>query len=159
MDAIDFLTEHHRHIEDLFDKLEVVDKEDDKADQFSHLARALALHDLVEQQHFYPLLREKNLGALADEGMKAHEQLESSVTELLDLDVGDEQFDNKLEALRTLVESHLNSEEGVMFPQLKNVTDADTLEALADEMRATVEDLPDSTARELVAPDTVPPAP
>jgi hemerythrin superfamily protein len=159
MDAIEYLTEHHRHIEDLFDKLDVVDDEDDKAEGFAHLARALALHDLIEQQHFYPLLKEKNLTALADEGMQAHEKLEQCVAELIDLDIGDEQFDSKLEQLRQLVGGHLRSEESVMFVQLKQVVDGDTLEALADEMQATVEALPDSNARELVAPDTVPPAP
>ncbi len=158
MDAIDFLTEHHRHIEDLFDKLDVIDTEDDRMEGFSHLARALALHDVLEQQHFYPLLREKNLESLANEGLRDHEQLERSVTELLNLEPDDDQFDPKLAALRTLVETHVRSEEGVMFPKLEKVVDADTLEALGDEMRATVEDLPDSTARELVAPDTVPPA-
>ncbi len=159
MNAIEFLTEHHRHIQDLFDKLDVVDTEDGKAEVFAHLARAIALHDVIEQQHFYPLLKEKSLVAQADDALKAHEQVDERVTELLDLDPGDEQFDGRVEELRRLLDAHLRTEESELFPQLAKLVDGDTLEELGDEMRATVEDLPDSSARELIAPDTVSPPP
>jgi hemerythrin superfamily protein len=159
MDAIEMLTEQHRHIEDLFDRLDVVDIEETRADLFRHLARALAMHGTVEREHFYPIFKKDKFKALADDSVERHDEADKRLAELLGMRPTGREFDRKLDELWDLVDAHFRKEESVLFPKMRELLDADALDALGDEIEATLDDLPDREPRELVAPDSVPPFP
>jgi hemerythrin superfamily protein len=159
MDAIEMLTEQHRHIEDLFDRLDVVDIEETRADLFRHLARALAMHGTVEREHFYPIFKGQKVQAQADASVEKHDEADKRTAELLGMRPTGKEFDRKLDELWELVDAHFRREESVLFPKAREILDADALEALGDEIEATLDDMPDRDPRALVAPDSVPPFP
>lgn len=155
MDAIELLTKDHRDVEDLFDRLSVMDDPDQKRDVFESLAQALAVHSLIERQHFYPAVKEKNTEALLRTFLEEHEAVETLLAKLLELDPDDEQFDQKLEVLQKDVEAHISEEEGRLFPAVRRMMTAEMLDDLGSDMLATREASSEIEPREAVNPEGV----
>jgi hemerythrin superfamily protein len=153
MDAIGLLTEEHRDAEDLFERLELTDQEDVRAELLTQLARSLALHALIEEQHFYPAARGLGSRATVDQALEHHLGVKELLTQLLELDPGDESFLDKLEELREAVEQHVAEEELEVFPRVRRALDPETLRELGEQMSASREAASEIDPTEVVAPD------
>lgn len=153
MDAIDLLTQDHRSIEDLFDRIDVTDRPDEKEDLLEELAHALTLHTVLEEQHLYPAARARGEEEAVRAYFEDHARVKQRLARLLDLDGDDEEFDDEVRALYRVVEQHVAEEERELFPHLRRAFNADDLAELAGELRATRAALTEMEPREFVSTD------
>jgi hemerythrin superfamily protein len=141
MDAIEMLEEQHREVEDLFEELEQAEASDEKQELFEEIADQLTVHALIEERHFYPAVKEKRTEDILLEALEEHLSVKRLLADLLKLSPDDEQFDAKIKVLQEQVEHHVEAEEGDLFPKARKVLDQEMLEAIAQEMTATQEQL------------------
>lgn len=119
MDAITLLKNDHRAMEKLFNEIE---KGNGNREQlFRELKNALDVHADIEEQLFYPAVRD---------AQPTHEKVVESVEEhkqvkivLMDLDKADKSTEHWLAGLKVLMEDvqhHVGEEENDLFPKVKD---------------------------------------
>jgi hemerythrin superfamily protein len=113
MNVIDLLKKDHQQVQQLFSEFMSAEDEDfaRREDLFQQIDRALLAHSDAEEQIFYPSL-EKLAPELVNEALCEHQAVKQLLLEMLDLEVDDEEFDNKMNTLIQDVESHVEEEEG-----------------------------------------------
>lgn len=146
-DAIGMLTEDHREVEELFKKYEALgeranDKKKKIADQ---ICMALTLHSTIEEEIFYPAVREagNETEDLVDEAVVEHASAKELIAQLQEMDPKDELYDAKVKVLSEQIEHHVKEEEKEMFPKAKKakldlVGLGDEMAMRKDEIAATV---------------------
>lgn len=139
MNAIDILTQQHRDVEALIERC--LDAEsDEKSDLVAQIADQLAVHTAIEERHFYPAAKSDETEELLQESLVEHLGVKRLLADLLDEDDG-EKIDAQLEVLKEQLEHHISEEERQLFPKAKMMFDDDQLEAIGQEMTATMADL------------------
>lgn len=156
MDAIDLLTQDHRALDDLFDRIGRTDLPDEKEALIEEIAQALAVHSILEEQHFYPAVRGEGSAKLVRSLVDDHDLIKRKLSRLLELDGDDEAFDDEVLLLQREVETHVAEEERELFPLVRRTFSVDDLEELADRMRATRESNSELEPREYVAAELSP---
>jgi hemerythrin superfamily protein len=141
MSAIDMLESQHREVEDLFEQLTDAETPDEKREIFETLADSLAVHATIEERDFYPAVKAQRTEDVLLESLEEHLGIKRALADLLGLAADDETFDAKVKVLEELVEHHVEEEEKDLFPKVRKLFDAATLDALEHEMTATEEDL------------------
>jgi hypothetical protein len=113
MNAIDLLKKDHQQVNQLFSEFMSVEDEDfaRREDVFQDIDWALLAHSDAEEQIFYPLV-EKYAPDLVKEALSEHHIVQQLLLQMLDLEVDDEEFDNKMNTLMQYVENHVREEEG-----------------------------------------------
>ena len=140
MNAIDMLDQQHNAVERLFEEVDEA-KGDEKQALFDELADSLAVHTMIEEKHFYPALEAEDTEDLLARSRQEHLEMKRALAELLTLEAEDERFDAKLSVLREEVERHVEEERNETFPQAERLLDDDQLDALGQEMLATMAEL------------------
>lgn len=156
MDAIDLLTQDHRALDDLFDRISRTDLPGEKEEILEEIAQALAVHTILEEQHFYPAVRGEGSEKMVRSFVDDHDLIKRKLSRLLDLDGDDEAFDDEVQLLQREVETHVAEEERELFPHVRRTFSVDDLEELADQMRATKESNSELEPREYVASELSP---
>jgi hemerythrin superfamily protein len=137
-DALSLLEAQHRAVEDVFEQLQ---ERSDGADA-SALVRDLAIllvgHAAIEEQHFYPSVRNADTEQLVSESLHDHNEVKKVLLQLLDTDASNEEFGAMLEDLEGLVESHVGEEEDELFPRVRELLSAEERRGLAQQMVATL---------------------
>lgn len=143
MDAIELLTEQHRETEALFERFSGTSD----SDQLLEIARTatmqLRLHTTIEEEIFYPALREASEELEADvlEDLEEHHAVELLLDELEGLEPSDERFVPKFTVLAELVTHHVEEEEQEQFPQVRQELGEEKLRELGEQMDARYEEL------------------
>lgn len=159
MDAIEMLTGQHREVDELFEQIEGSQAADDKWSLFEDLADKLAVHAAIEEKHFYPAVKARRTEDILLESLEEHLGIKRVLADVLALDGPDETFDAKIKVLKEQVEHHVKEEETDLFPKVKKLLDRETLEAIAQEMTATQEELMEQgDPREAIPQETQRPA-
>jgi hemerythrin superfamily protein len=154
MDAIELLEEQHREVDDLFEEIEEAEASE-KREIFDEIADQLAIHATIEEKHFYPACRDAKTEDILREALEEHLSVKRLIADLMAMDPGDEQFDAKVTALKEQVQHHVEEERKDLFPKARKLLDKEMLEALAQEMTATQENLmEDGEPRERVKDET-----
>jgi hemerythrin-like domain-containing protein len=157
MNAIDILTQQHRDVEALIEQcLEAEGNE--KRDLVAQIADHLAVHAAIEERHFYPSVKFEETEEILQESLVEHLGVKRLLADLLDED-DEEKIDAQLEVLKEQLEHHVNEEEKELFPKVKRNFDAEMLEALGQEMTATMADLFDEGAPRRHIPEETEEAP
>jgi hemerythrin-like domain-containing protein len=139
MDAIDILTQQHRDVEALIEQcLEAEDTE--KGDLIAQIADQLAVHTAIEERHFYSAAKSDVTEELLQESVVEHLGIKRLLADLLD-ETDLDKMDAQLEVLKEQLEHHITQEERNLFPKAKAMFDDDQLEAIGQEMTATMADL------------------
>jgi hemerythrin-like domain-containing protein len=131
MNAIELLESQHREVEALFEKLEKGKAGRPKL--LTQLANSLAAHMAIEQDIFYPAVKEVD-SDLVNESYEEHSLAEVALKRLLATEPDDEAFDARVTALKELIEHHVEEEEQELFPSVEKVLEAKTLEKLGSVM-------------------------
>ena len=140
MNAIEFLKQQHREVEQLFAKLEKTHDSSARAPIFRELASKLVGHDGIEREIFYPACEEQmGLTDELGEALVEHGIIEFSLYEC-DQALKEDDFKFKLTVLKELVMHHVKEEEQEFFPQVEKALDAEELEGLAEELEDAFED-------------------
>lgn len=140
-DAIELLEADHREVEALFAQVEGGGTGTDLVGQ---IVRSLAVHDAIERQYLYPLVRDKvpiNGDRLAQVALEEHSELSLLLLEIehkLDEGAtGEGATGRALELLgqaMAAVRAHVREEEQAIFPQLRLVSTPQDLNELAEKL-------------------------
>jgi iron-sulfur cluster repair protein YtfE (RIC family) len=136
MDAIELLKDDHDKVDRLFQKVKATEEGEHKA-LFEKIKEELDAHTHIEETIFYPKLKEEEeLEDIVLEGIEEHRQAKMFLRELANLTEDSEKFEPKLKVLMEDITHHVQEEEGEMFPKVRKVFDAATLQELGKQMAA-----------------------
>jgi len=143
VNAIDLLKSDHDEVEKLFDEYD--DRKEDadaqtKQDLADAICKALEVHAQLEEELFYPALRNADgMEDLLDEAVIEHQSLKHLIAQLESSTPDDMLYDAKVKVLSEYVKHHVREEEGEIFPKARS-SDVD-LDALGRKMIARKEEL------------------
>jgi len=146
-DACDLLDADHRAVKKLFKEYEelansrgrtVARRKMDCARQICH---ELTVHAQIEEEIFYPALREvlKDTDTVAEAEVE-HQSAKDLIAQIEAMDEADEMFDAKVKVLGEYVDHHVKEERSEMFPKARSARKLD-LVAMRDELMARKEEL------------------
>jgi hemerythrin superfamily protein len=137
-DAIVLLKNDHKEVEKLFKQFEKLgdNATATKRKVVDQIIEALSVHAAIEEQHFYPTVREKKADIEDDvlEALEEHHVVKWTLSELKDMDPKHERFDAKVTVLIEMVRHHVEEEEGEMFPAVREVMGRKALQELGEVM-------------------------
>jgi hemerythrin-like domain-containing protein len=137
MNALDLLKEDHDRIKPLLSELKETTERAEKTrgELFSRLKAELTVHEIIEEEIFYPSLKEHPKATeIVLEGYEEHDVVSRLMGELDGMDPTDERFGPKAKVMAENIEHHIQEEEGEMFTHARKVFDADELDALGERM-------------------------
>ncbi len=116
------LREDHKTVKNLFRQIDAAEDENEKYRIFEEVASELKVHSKMEEEIFYPAVREYTEGSdLIAEAVEEHHAVDVLIEEIEKLGESDEDiFDAKVELLREDVERHIEEEEDRIFPAIEN---------------------------------------
>ena len=121
--AIELLESDHRKVEALFKRYEEAKEESEEAKQdvAEQVCDELTVHAQVEEDIFYPWLRE-NLSEedmeMVEEAEVEHATAKDLIGQIEDAASPDETYDAKVKVLSEYIKHHVKEEEEEMFPKL-----------------------------------------
>lgn len=145
MDALKLLQEQHREVEQFFKSYLELEEGDSRGRKmlFLQIADSLAAHATIEEEHFYPAIKNKakDTEPLVLESLEEHLGVKRVLSDLLDMQPTDRTFDAKIRTLKELVEHHVGEEETEMFPKIRKLFQAEELERIGEAMESTMAEL------------------
>jgi len=130
------LTADHRKVEKLFQQYERQKDGDDEArrELRERICNELTVHAQIEEELFYPWLRE-NLddSEPVEEALVEHQSAKALIAQLQVAGVG-ETTDAKVKVLSEYIRHHVNEEENEIFPQVRD--EQEELDELGQELMA-----------------------
>ncbi|MFW7342664.1 hemerythrin domain-containing protein [Pollutimonas sp. H1-120] len=145
--ALSLLLDDHRKVKKIFKDFE---KEKDVAARQRMVEEActeLTVHTKIEEEKFYPYLRDQDpqaFGELLNEALVEHASAKELITQLQGMDPEDDLYDAKFTVLGEYVNHHVTEEEGELFPKV--ISKKIDLKDLAQEMESLKQDLVPSAA-------------
>jgi hypothetical protein len=136
MKATDLLKRQHKDVKSLFKKLESTDNPRMRRQLMTEIARDLEGHTVIEEEIFYPAVRElesRKAEKMVLEAYEEHHVVKLVLAELPQVNPEDERFEAKMTVLSELVEHHVEEEEQEMF-KLAQKLGRDELEDLGEQM-------------------------
>lgn len=148
MDAITLLKDDHRRIEKLFTRFERTGERARKTRKrlVDQMAAELTMHTTLEEQVFYPLVRQSVTDAdfVILEAREEHHVVKLLLNELAEISPRDERFAPKVAVLTRAVREHVEWEERDIFPRMRKsvgrarvVEIGDAMQKLQRKARAT----------------------
>jgi len=140
VDAIQLLKADHKKVKELLAELAKTTTRAAKtrSELLAQIRVDLEVHTTIEEEIFYPAFRKagtKDDAKMYFEALEEHRAAGDLVLpDLLDTDVGSEQFSGRAKVLRELVEHHVKEEEEEMFKEAKKLLAAAELKALGARM-------------------------
>eukprot|EP00761_Pharyngomonas_kirbyi_P008773 gb/GECH01008785.1/.p1 GENE.gb/GECH01008785.1/~~gb/GECH01008785.1/.p1 ORF type:complete len:200 (+),score=45.13 gb/GECH01008785.1/:1-600(+) len=132
---------------------------DSKKHSLQQLIQDMTIHDFIEHQVLYPMVREKLTTGndMADRGVKQHKNFRRMMIELENIDFSQEsiaEIDTKVENMIQTFREHVQQEENEVFPALRNSIneqDLDTMHNSLNRFRSVSpthprEDVPEGTS-------------
>lgn len=139
MNAIALLKADHRVVEQLFDKLDGLTGKSARGKKtiVDQLVRELSIHVAIEEQIFYPAVREiAGEEEAVLEALEEHGVAKWELDAIQSMDVDDERLDAKLRVLRDVVLHHIEREESEVFPKARHAFGVARLNELGDRLEA-----------------------
>jgi hemerythrin superfamily protein len=134
-EATEMLREDHQKVKDLFEEFENAEEADDKLRIVRTALMELEIHATLEEEIFYPAVREQvedDDEDMMDEALEEHHVAKFIMRELQNMKPGDERFDAKFKVLAESVKHHIEEEESEILPKAEEM-DLDQ-DQLAEEM-------------------------
>jgi hypothetical protein len=129
----------HDKVKKLLSELESTTERAEKtrAELFSTIKGELTVHEIIEEEIFYPALKSHPKAKdIVLEGYEEHHVVDVLMSELESLDVTDEAWGAKALVMKENIEHHIEEEEGEMFKQARQVFEASEFEELGAQMEA-----------------------
>ncbi len=137
MKATELLVNQHREFEQLFEQLESVEEGDEKIVR-EELTRNLVGHMAIEEEMFYPAMREAMPERIALAEVE-HATARYALAQLLATPPGDPMFRAKAAALDALIRSHVAMEEKEILPRAESALGTEQLQQLTRRMEGRFE--------------------
>ena len=153
--AIELLMSDHRKVEDLFERYEREKEgdEESKRELAQRICNELTAHAQVEEELFYPWLRE-NLDEMemVEEALVEHASAKDLIAQIQAADEVDEAYDAKVKVLSEYIKHHVKEEEEEIFPEVRD--SKDELDELGQELAARKGELAEELGLEKDAEET-----
>jgi iron-sulfur cluster repair protein YtfE (RIC family) len=137
MKATDLLKKQHKSVKALFKKVEDTEDGRRRRQLMEEIANELKMHTQIEEEIFYPAVREVGTSKaeeMVDEAYEEHHVVDLVLAELPNVDPEDERFAAKMTVLSELVEHHAEEEEDEMFPMAEKKLGKERLQQLGEQM-------------------------
>lgn len=146
-DACDLLDADHRNVKKMFKEYEELSSSrargaaQKKMDLARRICDELTVHAQVEEELFYPALRDalKDTDKLAEAEVE-HQSAKDLIAQIGDMGEADEMFDAKVKVLGEYVDHHIKEERAELFPKARSSRKVD-LVALREQIEARKEEL------------------
>jgi iron-sulfur cluster repair protein YtfE (RIC family) len=138
VDALDLLKRDHDKVKTLLRELEPTTQRAEKTrrELFARLKSELTVHEIVEEEIFYPTLRQHpRAREIVLEGYEEHDVVDRLMGELDELPVDHERWGPKAKVMIESIEHHIEEEEGEMFEKARQILDRDEREELGKAMQ------------------------
>jgi iron-sulfur cluster repair protein YtfE (RIC family) len=153
MKATTLLENQHRKVEAIFKKLEGGRSEPEPL--LEELANNLAAHMAIEQDIFYPAIKEVDED-MVNESYEEHSLAEVALKRLLSSSPDDDSFKARVTALRELIEHHVTEEEEELFPEVEKALGEEALTQLGKAMKTRFDEVYEAGFEAAVPKTTVP---
>lgn len=121
MDVLELIKADHRRVEALFSEIEGTDDTHRLYECFNQLYNALNVHAEVEEQIFYPAIRQhQGTKELVDSAQEEHGEAKQMLEELASLSPTSAEFQQKIGELKRVIQYHVQSEENEVFSQVRD---------------------------------------
>lgn len=113
MNAIDLIKTDHQNVHNLFAEYVAcdVDDIDQREDLFQQIEKELLAHGDAEEQILYPAVQTE-APDIVEEALEEHQEVKQLLSEMLEYEVDDEEFESRMNTLMNAVEHHVEEEEG-----------------------------------------------
>jgi hemerythrin superfamily protein len=130
-DVVAFLTDQHRQVNELLDRV-LSTRGEERANVFYTLRRMLAVHEAAEEEIVHPAARRTlpDGQAIVDARLREENEAKKALTKLETLDVDSSEFELQFGMLKDDVIEHAQSEEAEEFERLGSVLDPARLERM-----------------------------
>ena len=136
MDAITLLKADHKAVKSLFTAFSKLGDgaTKSKRDVVDKIIEALSVHAAIEEEVFYPAIRDEIDGVEHDvlEALEEHHVAKWLLSELEDMDPTHERFDAKVTVLIESVKHHVQEEETELFPEVRQALGRKRLQELGE---------------------------
>jgi iron-sulfur cluster repair protein YtfE (RIC family) len=142
MKATDLLKKQHKNVKALFKKMEDTEGGRQRRQLLDQIANELKIHTKIEEEIFYPAVREigtSKAEEMIDEAFEEHHVVDLVLAELPNVDPEDARFHAKMTVLSELVEHHADEEEDEVFPLAEKKLGKDRLQMLGERMQSMAE--------------------
>lgn len=120
MNALDLLRRDHRHVQALLKKMNKAEAESEQRDLCEQILGELRTHTEIEEQVFYPYLREATAREdLFQEASIEHDTAKQLMAQLPQEQPGTPRFKAMMKVLGEYIEHHVQEEESEIFPQVE----------------------------------------
>ena len=137
MNALDMLKKDHEVVKGILDQLENTTQRATKkrTELFAKLKEELSAHETIEEEIFYPALREhEEAREIVNAAYEEHQLVDYVLEDMSELSPDDEAWTAKLSVAKENIEHHIAEEEGEMFTRAREAFDKKQLEDLAVQM-------------------------
>lgn len=146
-DACDLLDADHKAVKKLFKEYEELtgsrarSATQKKKDLAQQICQELTVHAQIEEEIFYPALREAIKETdLLDEAAVEHQSAKELIAQIQAAGEPDEMFDAKVKVLGEYIDHHVKEERGEIFPKARAARKLDLM-AMREELEARKEEL------------------
>jgi hemerythrin superfamily protein len=118
MNPIQMLKRQHREVEALFKQVDKAERPAERRGLLQEIEAKLRLHMRLEEEVFYPAVREiqsKKAEEMVAEAYEEHGVVKLVMDQLPQVDLEDERFHAKMTVMSELVKHHVDEEEQEMF--------------------------------------------
>ena len=141
MDALTLLEQDHQKVKKIMGELEKTTERGVKTRQelFTKLEQELVVHEKIEEQIFYPRVKEqattKKLEEIVTESFEEHHFVNVVMAEIKQTPFEAEEWAAKFSVMKENIEHHaFEEEEGEMFPKVRKIFSKTELEDMGAEM-------------------------
>ncbi|HET7677055.1 MAG TPA: hemerythrin domain-containing protein [Candidatus Limnocylindrales bacterium] len=138
MDALNLLEQDHTELRRLLRELEAaVDAEHDRGVRFRALHEALTRHEQLEEELFYPALRDHpKAKEMVLESYVEHDVVDRLLSDMVELDVRSELWPAKMAVLKENLEHHIEEEETELWKKARQALGEEERAELGERMAA-----------------------
>ena len=132
MDATRLLEQDHREVEGLFDQFDDARGDTERKGEIAkQIIRELSIHAAIEEEVFYPAVREATGDdGLVEHSIEEHQEVKELLADLEKMDPSDPGFHPKMQKVIADVKEHVEEEEGEMFPKFREAISTVQLEEI-----------------------------
>jgi len=139
MRATTLLKKDHRIVSGLLMTLEMTPKFNGMVRKtlFEQIRNSLMMHTQVEEEIFYPAVRNLAFGGESgkvDEAYHEHQMVKDLLNQMSNMDTMSDEFDRKLAMLKQNIQHHVEEEENEMFPLVTSRMSTERLEDLGQRL-------------------------
>lgn len=141
MRATTILKKDHRMVSGLLMTLEMTPKFSSMARKtlFDQIRNSLMVHTQVEEEIFYPAVRNVAFGGESgkvDEAYREHQTVKDLLNQMSHMDATSDEFDRRLAELKQNIQHHVDEEENVMFPMVTSRMSTERLEDIGERIHS-----------------------